>query len=163
MQTAPPFSLRTLLCLAGLFLTAVLPAPAQETRSDSTIVGAWSAEESYFRPVIRLERAADGSLVAFLAENPKQKGAPFSEARLRGDSLFLGSDRMRAQFRGVLSVKQRVIEGTWSQGERSATLTLTPVEEAAADESASTTPPSIPRSPTPIAPKRSRSKATRAA
>ncbi|MCS3703732.1 alpha/beta hydrolase family protein [Salinibacter ruber] len=46
---------------------------------------------------------------------------------------------MSAQFRGVLSGEQQVIKGTWSQGERSATLTLTPVEEAAANESASTT------------------------
>jgi pimeloyl-ACP methyl ester carboxylesterase len=89
--------------------------------------------------VIRLERAANGSLVAFLAGNAEKKGTPFSKTRLRGDSLFLQSNRMSAQFRGVLSVKQRVIKGRWSQGERSATLTLTPVEEAASDESAPTT------------------------
>ncbi|MCS3669199.1 pimeloyl-ACP methyl ester carboxylesterase [Salinibacter ruber] len=46
---------------------------------------------------------------------------------------------MSAQFRGIVSGEQQVIKGTWSQGERSATLTLTPVEEAAANESASTT------------------------
>jgi len=139
MRTSSLFSFRVLLCLTGLFLTTVLPAPAQETSSDTTIVGEWSAEESYFRPVIRLERAANGSLVAFLAGHAEKKGTPFSKTRLRGDSLFLESDRMSVQFRGVLSVKQRVIKGRWSQGERSATLTLTPVEEAAADESAPTT------------------------
>ncbi|WP_158705181.1 alpha/beta hydrolase family protein [Salinibacter altiplanensis] len=89
--------------------------------------------------MIRLERAADGSLVAFLANNAQEKGAPFSLARLRGDSLVLQSDRMSAQFEGLVSVEQRVIEGAWSQGERSANLTLTPVEEAATDETASTT------------------------
>lgn len=138
MRTSSLFSLRVLLCLTGLFLITALPVPAQETGSDTTIVGAWSAEESYFRPVIRLERAANGSLVAFLAGNAEKKGTPFSKTSLRGDSLFLQSDRMSAQFRGVLSVKRRVIKGRWSQGERSATLTLTPVEEAAANESAST-------------------------
>ncbi|PQJ26779.1 hypothetical protein BSZ35_17745 [Salinibacter sp. 10B] len=139
MRTSSLFSFRVLLCLTGLFPTTALPAPAQETSSDTTIVGEWSAEESYFRPVIRLERAANGSLVAFLAGNAEKKGTPFSKTRLRGDSLFLESDRMSVQFRGVLLVKQRVIKGRWSQGERSATLTLTPVEEAAADESAPTT------------------------
>jgi pimeloyl-ACP methyl ester carboxylesterase len=141
MRTSSLFSFRVLLCLTGLFLTAALPVPAQETGSDTTIVGAWSAEEAYFRPVIRLERAANGSLVAFLAGNAEKKGPPFSKTRLRGDSLFLQSDRMSAQFRGIVSGEQQVIKGTWSQGERSATLTLTPVEEAAANESASTTPP----------------------
>jgi dipeptidyl aminopeptidase/acylaminoacyl peptidase len=139
MRTSSLFSFRVLLCLTGLFLTAALPVPAQETGSDTTIVGAWSAEEAYFRPVIRLERAANGSLVAFLAGNAEKKGPPFSKTRLRGDSLFLQSDRMSAQFRGIVSGEQQVIKGTWSQGERSATLTLTPVEEAAANESASTT------------------------
>lgn len=139
MRTSSLFSFRVLLCLTGLFLTAALPAPAQETSSDTTIIGAWSAEEAYFRPVIRLERAANGSLVAFLAGNAEKKGTPFSKTRLRGDSLFLQSDRMSAQFRGIVSGEQQVIKGTWSQGERSATLTLTPVEEAAANESASTT------------------------
>jgi len=139
MRTSSLFSLRVLLCLIGLVLAAAFPAPAQETSSDTTIVGAWSAEESYFRPVIRLERSANGSLVAFLAGNAEKKGTPFSKTRLRGDSLFLQSDRMNAQFRGVVSMERRIIEGTWSQGERSAALTLTPVEEAAADESAPTT------------------------
>ena len=139
MRTSSLFSFRVLLCFTGLFFTAALPAPAQETSSDPTIVGAWSAEESYFRPVIRFERAADGSLVAFLADNTEKKGAPFSKTRLRGDSLFLQSDRMSAQFQGVVSMERRVTKGRWSQGERSATLTLIHVEEAAASESASTT------------------------
>jgi hypothetical protein len=76
MQTASLFSFRVLLCLIGLFLTAALPAPAQETSSDTTIVGAWSAEESYFRSVIRFECAANGSLVAFLAGTAEKKEAP---------------------------------------------------------------------------------------
>jgi pimeloyl-ACP methyl ester carboxylesterase len=128
-----------------------LPAPAQETSSDTTVVGAWSAEEAYFRPVIRFERAENGSLIAFLADNAQQKGAPFSRTRLRGDSLFLQSDRMSARFRGLVSVEDRVIEGTWMQGERSANLTLTPVEKAAADETVSTTPtrPQHPERPYP--------------
>jgi len=125
--------LRILLCLAGLFLTITLPAGAQQTSSDSILVGTWSAEEeeAHFRPVIRLERAADGSLVAFLANDAQQKGTPFSETRLRGDSLLLRSDRMRARFRGTVATEEWVIEGTWSQGKRSATLTLTPVDESA--------------------------------
>ena len=139
MRTSSLFSFRVLLCFTGLFFTAALPAPAQETSSDPTIVGAWSAEESYFRPVIRFERAADGSLVAFLAGNAEKKGTPFSKTSLRRDSLFLQSDGMSAQFRGIVSGEQQVIKGTWSQGKRSATLTLTPVKEAAASESASTT------------------------
>lgn len=139
MQISSLFSFRVLLCLTGLFLTTALPAPAQETGSDTAIVGAWSAEESYFRPVIRLERAANGSLVAFLAGNAEKKGTPFSKTSLRRDSLFLQSDGMSAQFRGIVSGEQQVIKGTWSQGKRSATLTLTPVKEAAASESASTT------------------------
>jgi len=151
MRTAFPFLLRTLLCLASLFLTVAFPAPAQETSSDTTIVGAWSAEEDYFRPVIRFERATDGSLVAFLAGNAQEKGAPFSRTRRRDDSLFLQSDRMSVRFRGLASVEDRVIEGTWVQGERSANLTLTPVEEAAADQKASTTPsrPQHPEKPYP--------------
>lgn len=48
---------------------------------------------------------------------------------------------MGVRFRGVVSTDERAIEGTWTQGARSATLTLTPVEEPAADETASTTPP----------------------
>jgi len=58
---------------------------------------------------------------------------------------------MSAQFEGIVSVEQRVIEGTWNQGERSANLTLTPVEKAAADETASTTPtrPQHPERPYP--------------
>lgn len=89
MRTVSLFPERILLCLAGLLLTVALPAPAQETSPDSSLVGAWSAEEAYFRPVIRLKGAADGSLVAFLADNAQQKGTPFFETRLRGDSLFL--------------------------------------------------------------------------
>ena len=86
-----------------------------------------------------------------MADNAQQKGAPFSRTRLRGDSLVLQSDRMSAQFEGIVSVEQRVIEGVWSQGERSANLTLTPVEKAAADGTASTTPtrPQHPERPYP--------------
>ncbi|PEN13189.1 hypothetical protein CRI94_11135 [Longibacter salinarum] len=139
MRTTFPFSQRLFLFVAGLFLIAATPASSQEARSDSTIAGAWSAEEAYFRPVIRLERSANGSLVGFLADRADQMGAPFSKTRLRGDSLFLQSDQMGARFHGAVSLEEQVIQGTWTQGDRSATLTLTPIEKGGAGEAASTT------------------------
>lgn len=130
-----------LLFLGVLFLTAAPPASAQDTKSNATLTGAWSAEESYFRPVIRFEQSANRSLVAFLAGTAQQKGTPFSKTRLRGDSLFLQSDRMGARFRGMVSTERQVIKGTWRQGDRSATLTLTPVENTDSRQTTSTAPP----------------------
>lgn len=134
MRTVFSSRLRVILSLAGLLLVAALPVLAQDVPSGSALTGAWSAEEAYFRPVIRFERAGDGTLVAFLAGNAQEKGAPFSQTRARGDSLFLASARMGVQFQGVILSEEQVIEGTWVQGEQSARLTLTPVEAVTDDE-----------------------------
>ena len=115
-----------LLAFAVAAALAVAPeARAQDTADD--VVGAWSAEEDYFRAVILIERGAGGALAAFFSDDGRARGAPLSGAEVRGDSLFLDAEAVGAAFRGAVSGDGSTIRGTWTQGAQSVPLTLTPV------------------------------------
>lgn len=115
---------------------------AQKTNSE-TLLGAWSAEEEYFRPIFRFKRGDGGAITAFLTNDKSQEGNPFSSRTIRGDSIFLELAPANAQFRGALSEDGARIEGTWTQGSRTASLTFTPVGEDVASG------PSRPQEPEP--------------
>ena len=128
-----PFILASL-CV---FLMPAGALKAQDTHPNEALFGAWSAEEDYFRPVFRFKRGDDRSVIALLANDKSQEGNPFSSTTVRGDSIFLELASANAHFQGALSEAGSRVEGTWIQGERSASLTLTPIDETNAAEKAS--------------------------
>jgi pimeloyl-ACP methyl ester carboxylesterase len=126
---------RTLLvfCFVGVALQPTT-TQAQNTDPSEELLGTWSAEEDYFRPVFRFKRDNDGTVTAFLTNDRSQKGNPFSSTTVRGDSIFLELAPANARFQGALSEDGSRIEGKWMQRGRTASLTLTPVSETAATE-----------------------------
>lgn len=123
------FRLVALAAVLVAVFAAFPDARAQGTVDD--VVGAWSAEEDYFRAVILIERDADGALVAFFSDAARNRGASLSGVEVRGDSLFLAAAEVDAAFRGAFSADGPTIRGTWTQGEQTVPLTLTPVGVAA--------------------------------
>ena len=131
--------------LAAALLGALLAAPpaayAQDAPAEARVVGAWSAEEDYFRATILIERAEGGALAAYFAGDDLVPGAAFSAAAVRGDSVFLAADAVDARFRGAVAADGSAIRGTYTQGEMSVALTLVPAAPPA--------PPSRPQEPAP--------------
>lgn len=125
--------------LAGALLGAALAAPpARAQDAGDRVVGAWSAEEDYFRASIVIDRADDGALAAYFAGDDLVRGSAFSAASVRGDSVFLAADHVGARFRGAVAADGSAIRGTYTQGEASVPLTLVPA-----------TPPARPQEPAP--------------
>ena len=116
-------------CFAGAALLLAPSAQAQDAKTSDALLGTWSAEEDYFRPYFRFKRGEEGAITAFLTNDRSREGTPFSSTTVRGDSVFLHLAPADARFRGVLSEDDSKIEGTWTQGERSASLTFTPVAD----------------------------------
>ena len=113
----------------GLFF----PAAVQAQEVSDAALGTWTAEN--LRAVIHVERNEKDALTAFLTDkqflsNPEAaRRMHFSDVGVRGDSLFLEASRIGIGFRGAISADSSSIKGTWTQGERSATITLTPADE----------------------------------
>ena len=64
-----------------------------------------------------------------MTNDKSREGSPFSSVAVRGDSIFLNLASANARFQGALSEGSSKIEGTWIQGERSVSLTFTPVAD----------------------------------
>lgn len=139
---------RLLFILALPFVLLAHPACAQtqSTSPSEALLGAWSAEEDYFRPIFRFERSDGGAVTAFLAGDTSQEGNSFSSTTVRSDSIFLELAPANAQFRGALSEDGTRIEGTWTQGRRTASLTFRPVSE---DDASGPSRPQEPEPPYP--------------
>ena len=141
-----------ILALLCVFLTRPVVAQAQNANPDDVWLGTWSVEGDHFRPIFRFKRGEDGDVTAFLTNDKSQKDYPFSSTTIRGDSVFLQLASANARFRGALSEDGPKIEGTWVQGERSASLTFTPVKETAPEARATDPPrPQEPEPPYPYA------------
>lgn len=121
---------RRLAPLAALVALLAVSAVQAQTAADG-VVGAWQAEESYYRATILVERDAGGSLRAFFADADLRPGAPLSAVAVRGDSVFFEAAEVGARFRGAFSSDGPAIRGTLTQGEVSVPLTLVPATAAA--------------------------------
>jgi pimeloyl-ACP methyl ester carboxylesterase len=137
------------LVLACALLLLPSAVQAQDDETNEAFFGSWSAEEDYFRPVIHIGRGEGGALAASLGRRALGEGAPFSSVTIRGDSVFFASKRMGARFEGALTSDGSAIEGTWTQGERAAPLTLTPVERSASSGQTAAQEPVRPQEPEP--------------
>lgn len=128
----PRLAHRLLLVLyfaGGLLL---LPTAAQAQDVSEGSLGTWTAEENYFHAVVRIERNEEGALTAFLtgeqylSDPESAQRTPLPDVTVRGDSIFLEASRIGIGFRGAISADSSLIAGTWTQGEQSAPITLTP-------------------------------------
>ena len=129
------------LVLAALLSAALAAPPAQAQGAADRAVGAWSAEEAYFHASIVIDRVEGGALAAYFAGDDLVRGAAFSAASVRGDSVFLAADHVGARFRGAVAADGSAIRGTYTQGEASVPLTLVRAAPAA--------PPARPQDPAP--------------
>jgi pimeloyl-ACP methyl ester carboxylesterase len=128
-------------CIVGFMFPLTGAAQNAPLGSWAGILEAGGAE---LRLVFRIERGDNRGLTATM-DSPDQgaTGIPVSDVTVTGDSITLSVAQISGTYEGMLTSEGSKIEGTWTQGGRSFSLTLTPVDEA------STTPSPRPQHPEP--------------
>ena len=130
-------SLNKVLCVVvtGLFVIGFFPQNTRAQTPDNPFIGSWKGTleaATDLRVVFHIERADEDSLTASMdAPDMGASGLPVSSVSVNGDSLTLKIDSINGQFEGVMTEAGTAIEGTWTEGGRSAPLILSPAGEQA--------------------------------
>jgi hypothetical protein len=102
---------------ALVLITGGTPAPAASRQNiGGTWQGTLSAGQQTLRVVIRITKAADGTLTATMYSIDQSPAPiPVSSIKHDGANLSLSVDALRGKYEGTVSADGASIAGTWTQ------------------------------------------------